>query len=165
MFTFSPAESSIYRENKSFCESVIKDFEELNISFSGFCDSYGYQLTAHFIFEGFHFFIEFDKNQSSQGPGFYWNPTSINTISIKVVIKELRNDLVFSFGENWFKKLLYSRNSCNKSRQTIIHSYILENKVEKFTLRNGILKIHFYDVQQLPLIVLNNLKPILKTLS
>jgi len=164
MSNFSPAESSIYLENKSFCDNLVDEFDVLKLNYSGYCDSYGYKVTTNINVDGLHFFLEFEKNQSTQGQGLFWYPRSINLISTLFKVTGLKKQKTFSFGDIWIIRLFRKKNNLIKSDSSEVYSYIIENNIERLVLKNGRLTIRTYDFQKMPSVVIDKLKPLLQIL-
>ena len=66
MIEYDTVDSSFFRANKKYIESIQQDLDALNIVCFGYCDGFGYDVEAEFERGGLKFKLKFIKHQTTQ---------------------------------------------------------------------------------------------------
>ena len=154
MIDFEPADSEYYDYNKNFCDRISHVLDSLNADFSGFCNSYGYEIKSRLEYKGLNFKLDISKSQTSVSTGWYPRD-SINSIEIQIVadtFPELMGLTVTksSFFSKWksgIKKRLKNDYIAilKESQSTLfidsLNATVSEFDVKKIIVKNGTLRL------------------------
>jgi len=66
MIEYDTIDSSFFRENKKYIESIKQELNALNIVWLGSCSGFGYDVEAEFERNGLNFYLRFIKYQTTQ---------------------------------------------------------------------------------------------------
>tara|TARA_B100000683_G_scaffold107984_1_gene106316 strand:+ start:578 stop:1117 length:540 start_codon:yes stop_codon:yes gene_type:complete len=150
MITFSPADSPFYDANKTYCDKIISEFENMNVEPHGFCNAYGYDIFAKIETNKFVYDFNYHKHHSTQ-EGVILPKNSLLYSDIKLKVFNLSEKKNFLISNSFLTKLFYFRrktfqlknNQFAKSNIEIADSDI--QKIKDFSEKYKIMKFHIYN--------------------
>ena len=168
MIQYEVANSPFFQTNKNYCENIENELNQINIDCSGYCNSYGYEMEATFNKNNLTYGLRFHKHQSTQN-GIIIPTDATDYAGIEITVTGLNNKFNIKVGRSAIGRFFTSKTFKNKipspyyikvnqPLDTILADklikYILDSKISKFDLKNGILmcKIHQETTNPLSLI-------------
>ena len=146
MIKYETISSPFFEQNKAFTESLEKSLKDLNAIYSGFCNSYGYEVIATFARNTLNFQVKFYKNQSTQ-----------NGVVIPVNAKRLftLKEYKSKLPSPYFMDSIASLDE--KSIDQLIQ-VILDHNISKFKLNHGVLKIEIHNTTLAPQLLISDIE-------
>lgn len=151
MINYESSTSPFFENNKKFCTEIELNLNELNYKYSGFCNSYGYEINSIFLRNNFEFKIRLFKNQTTRS-GIITPIDAFDFTGIELEINTLKQSISITFGKNKLKRLFTSKSIKNKipspfylstnyklesqEISNLLH-FLLETKVDSFEYKNG----------------------------
>lgn len=151
--------SSNFTDNKNFCESVVADLDPDQKNITGFCDSYGYEITISYSKFNLQFSFCFKKNHSTQGSAGFYFPEAIISCELEINVIGLNEKHKIKYGNAKFKRFgmknsiktlvpspfYYKSNSeFDEHKIPTQLNFFTSHYIEYFSLRNGKLKCNIY---------------------
>ena len=176
MIKYETAKSSFFAKNKSYCENILKYFENQKIDLDGFCNSFGYELKTGFIRNNLNFTMRFIKNQTTQNGVL--SPVNANEYAgIEMIINGILPDIKLKVGKSPFL-----RNFCSKEiKDKIPKPYyvginkiynpsfpdklieiILENTISKITMNKNKIQVKIEGQHSNPEKLISDIEEIIK---
>lgn len=152
MINYETANSPHFEANKLFCEQVTAAFQG---DWSGFCNSYGYEIETKYSESNLNYSIKFQKSQTTQN-GVVIPVDARDSVQLDVAIDGFPNDASFIISKSWLKSIFtandlkdqlpknYSASinfEFSNAEFVKISNFIQTYSIEKFELANG--KMHF----------------------
>ena len=106
MIQYHENPSSFFVENQQICTEISSCFSELGATFEGYCDSYGFGITAEAHYKGMDIRCEFEKAQLTSGRFSWFAESGRNEVYTKIRINRLQRTNRFSIGRSWVLRLL-----------------------------------------------------------
>lgn len=94
MIEFQPNTSSFYLENKAFCDTLIEKCERLHADYSGYCDSYGFNVRIQLSYQGVYATYIFEKGQHSSGITPLSSGRNVIYTSVDILLPHCRSKYV-----------------------------------------------------------------------
>lgn len=150
MIAYENSYSPIYKENKTYCESIVNQFHALNLECYGFCNSYGYNIEAKVSRNNLEFGFVFYKHQVAQNGVII--PKELNENSwTEIKIKGINNKFNFELGKSNFKRFFINNelkeiflspfyvktNLENSNFILTLAKFIVETKISKFIINRN----------------------------
>lgn len=158
MINYEYQNSSFFLANKEYCEKTEHDLQSFNITCSGFCNSFGYEIVSEFERSGLKYKLFFERHQTTQN-GVVW-PVSANDYAglelnisglgkspdVKIGYSKLKR----LFGNRLFNKLvpgaayLITNSELKSSFIELLSRIMIENKAGSLKINKGrvVFKIH-----------------------
>ena len=108
MIQFETSSSPFYTDNKTYCEDLVTKFNEINVEFTGFCNSYGYTLESTLTKGQLNYHLKFHKHQSTQN-GVIIPVNAVNYTGIEFKVTGLNKRLKFVVGKSNFARFFMSK--------------------------------------------------------
>lgn len=172
MIEFENNDSPFFIANKEYCITIEKSLKSINASYSGFCNSYGYEINSTVDTDNLTFKLKFQKFQTIQN-GIIIPRDSNEYAGINLSITGLNKNNKFTLGKSSFRRLFVSK----KIKETFPSPYFLKssfnstNNVDKdivgiisnysvleMKLRNGILNCKINSPKADPLNLISDIK-------
>jgi hypothetical protein len=108
MISYQENPSPFFQRNKSYCQAIEKSLQQMSIDYTGFCDSYGYEVDAVFERGSLTYNFKCIRNQDTNG--MTQVPLNANDYAgLDVHIKGLGAETYLSIGQNVLLRLFSSR--------------------------------------------------------
>lgn len=155
MIDFQTVNSPYYEANKRFLEECIAHLP--TYLFSGWCNGYGYYVEAKSELNQLSILIQLKKHQTTQN-GMLVPLNAHDNTELHIQISGLPSKEKLAIGINWFQALLFGKQSDSTTEiQKKLSTFASEFKVDRLTLKNGILNAKFNNTTEKPEIVLSQL--------
>jgi len=157
MINYETNTSAFFVANKAFCEKIESRLNSFNYTYSGFCNSYGYEIVSNFKKNEHSYNLKYIKHQTTQD-GVIIPVNALDYVGVELSIEgfDKKNEISFGknkirriFSEQKFKSLFptpfyVSTYSTDKSVTDPLFEILLDNKISSFTLKDGKaeIKIH-----------------------
>ena len=156
MIDYAQQDSSFYRDNEVFCESVEQELAQFNARVKGSCTAYGFDIKATFQLKGVSYTIKYNKAQTGQN-GVIIPRDANEAVEITLSMKGIPNYSRMKVGKNWFKRL-YSHSTLKKElpspyfiflsnssprlqKELMLIQLILMNRLDAFDLDRATLMV------------------------
>ena len=168
MISFLPADSSIFEDHKTYCETVARQLESLGFHVKGSCSAYGFDLVSSKSQIGFSTTLQLRKVHTTRGGELLVNTSAADQAENTLIIQGYTSLSKLAYGQSAFKRLFTSSpikkvlrsphylTSSHPLEQVFIDELLLFVKTHKvFSLhfKNGTLKLltdgPTHDVKQL----------------
>lgn len=153
MINFETANSPNFEANKLFCEKLESIFQG---DWTGFCNSFGYEIETKYSGNNLNYTIKFQKSQTTQN-GLVLPIDARDTIQAEIEIDGFAKEASFEISKSWLKSIFtpndlkeqlpknYSANinfDLSNADFSKISNFIQAYDIEKLVLANGKLKFH-----------------------
>lgn len=155
MISFETEKSSIYERNKTFCETAELNIKQLNSSFSGYCNSFGFELEGHIELNNLKIQLKLFKHQTTQN-GIIIPKDAVDQSGTELHILGLNKSQYLKIGRSVLKRIITStenkrilpkpyyisfNDKIDKNSLDHLANFIIHYKVAKLVLYNGSLHI------------------------
>lgn len=152
MINYETANSPHFEANKLFCEKLESIFQG---DWSGFCNSFGYEIETKYSEKDLNYTIKFQKSQTTQN-GVVLPIDARDSVQMDVAIAGISKEVSFEISNSWLKSIFtsnalkaqlpknYSASinfDMSNADFTKISDFIQKYSIEKFALAN--VKLHF----------------------
>jgi len=152
MINFEIANSTFFEENKNYINDLLEKWDKYNPKATGYCNSYGYDITVQLNKFTYPTIIKLQKQQNTQSGSLkpidaidcYKTELNFNNVFIKNNVEIGRSKISRLFTKNKFKKILgppYYLKSTNDNISEIITDFIALHNIEFFKLHNNELTV------------------------
>ena len=155
MINYETNPSIYFKANEKFCTEIEEQLQLLKYKYSGFCNSYGYEIVTQFNRNNFEYHLKFLKNQTSRS-GIIVPIDAFDFSGLELEIKTNLNKPQISYGKNKLKRLFCPKilkeklpspfyfSSNNKENYTFnfdLIIFLIDYKIDSFKHKNGKLSI------------------------
>jgi hypothetical protein len=153
MLNYDPEKSIYYDQNKAYCDTITQEIEQLEIPFSGFCSSFGYDVFVEIAQEDYLIKLNFHKHQTTGTPvivtasadtkNYGYITFESNGISDSQTVKVNRTgffDKILNDGELTdldANNTLFANPPLNNSQKDAVKSFVSKHDVLFLKLKNG----------------------------
>lgn len=106
MIRYHENPSSFFVENQQWCTEIEALFADYGGTCTGYCDSYGFGITAEAHYKGMNIRCEFEKAQLTNGRFSWFVGSGRNEVYTRMRINRYWRRNRFSFGRSWVLRLL-----------------------------------------------------------
>lgn len=106
MIRYHENPSSFFVKNKQLCTEIAALFADYGGTCTGYCDSYGFGITAKAHYKGMDIRCEFEKAQLTNGRFSWYAESGRNEVYTTIRINRFRCGNRFSLGRSWVFRLL-----------------------------------------------------------
>lgn len=175
MINYETISSPFFEKNKAFTESLEKSLKDLNATYSGFCNSYGYEVSATFPRNTLNFQVKFYKNQSTQN-GVVIPVDAKDQVGSLFTVSGLNKKSSIHIGKSSFRRLftlkeyksklpnpyfINSIASIDKKSMDQLIQIILDHNISKFKLNHGVLKIEIHNTTLNPQLLISDIERVI----
>jgi hypothetical protein len=136
MIEYETNPSSFFTDNKNYVESIVQQLDELDATYSGYCNSYGYDVEATFDKNLFSYRLQFIKAQVTRN-GVYIPKNAHNHLETRFVVTGLYAGPNFSLGKSYLRRLFMPQRFLSK----IPKPFFLKMAVSDETLINRLIQL------------------------
>ncbi|CAN5308578.1 hypothetical protein BH09BAC5_BH09BAC5_15410 [soil metagenome] len=175
MIQYETARSPFFEANKNFCEDLIAKLKVFDAEFSGFCNSFGYDIETSFAKNGLSYKLKFHKHQSTQN-GVVVPINAIDCSDSQILVSGFNQQVKLFSGKSKWRRLFCNEKikkqlplswyvNCSFSpKESFMNAYsavIIDNQIECFDLKHGTLTIKMNHANPSPEKLLSDLEAIL----
>ncbi len=155
MINYQTNPSAFFIANKKYCEIIEDKLKSFNYEYSGFCNSYGYEIESNFKRNKLSCHLKYEKHQTSRN-GVIVPMDASDYAGVNLIVEGFNKTSNLSFGKKSLKRLLspqkckdavpapYYVSTTENSLNTALIKILLDNKIDLFKLKNGIARIKIH---------------------
>lgn len=155
MINYETNTSSFFVTNKNHCETIENLLKNFKYEYSGFSNSYGYEIETTFKRNHLDFNLKYTKHQTTRD-GVIIPIDASNYAGVNLIIKGFDKINSIEFGKNKIKRFFISKKfkeivpspfyiTTNSSiENNYLFKILLDNKIDTFKLKNGEVKIKIH---------------------
>ncbi len=151
MINYETSSSSFFEANRIFCEAIENQFNSFKYEYSGFCNSYGYEIESNFVRNTLSYNLKFIKNQTTRN-GVVIPIDAADFAGLELKINGVDPSIEISFGKNKLKRLISSKelkqhiptpfyistnHKTNNQGCIQLANLLLDNKVDSLKIKSG----------------------------
>jgi len=151
MIDYETNSSSFFEANRIFCEAIENQFKSFKYEYSGFCNSYGYEIESNFVRNTLSYNLKFIKNQTTRN-GVVIPIDAADFAGLELKINGIDPSIEISFGKNKLKRLISSKeliqhiptpfyistnHKTNNQGCIQLANLLLANKVDSLKIKSG----------------------------
>lgn len=156
--SFETDKSSIYELHKSFCNKAETNIKQLNSSFSGYCNSFGFNIESQIELNNLKIQITISKHQTTQN-GIVIPKDAIDSSATEIRISGLNKNYFLKIGQSNLKRLITSvenkpilpkpyyitfNDKIDRNSLEHIAHFVAQYAIAKLVLFNGSLHIELH---------------------
>jgi hypothetical protein len=151
MIDYETNNSPFFEANKKFCEAIENQLKSFKYEYSGFCNSYGYEIESHFVKNNLSYHLKFIKYQITRN-GRFIPLDAVDFTGLELKIHGLDTAIAITFGKSKLMRLLSSKemikhipspfylstkHKTNHQNCTKLANLLLVHKVDSLKLKKG----------------------------
>ena len=158
MIKYETDSSPFFAANKNYCEIIDHQLNTINSEFSGYCNSFGYDIETTFKQDNLTFSIKFHKYQSTQN-GVIIPVNALDYMGVVAAVTGLDKKYSVTIGKSSFRRLFMAQKFKNKIPNpyfiTSIESandhfidelvkIVISDKISDLKISNGVMMIKIH---------------------
>lgn len=174
MIDYQTDSSPFFLTNKIYCEIIEQSLKKMNLAYCGFCNSYGYEIETSLKRGNLIYHLKCFKHQSTQN-GQIIPVDALDYSGCEITVTGLNKKYKLEISKNKIRRLFIS----TKFKEKILSPYfikynfspdselemslikqILDNRISKFKLNRGKIKLKIHMAIEDPLNFILNIEKI-----
>ena len=172
MIQYETEGSSFYEANKNYCEEVEAQLVEENYTYSGYCNSFGYEIDASKTDGELRYNIKFEKHQTTQNGVIF--PVGANDYAgSQFKVEGIKNKHNITISKSKLKRFFNSARAKNLlpapyfsntnsrgdfSKLSKLSELVVDNNISSLILKNGVLKFFLHHPHNKPIELIANIQ-------